>query len=49
VGSREAVFALRDVVAVVIIVVLTCGNALVGVTGFEPATSSSQSTPARAI
>jgi hypothetical protein len=41
-GSREAVFALGDVVAVAIFVALTCRNAVVGVTGFEPATSSSR-------
>ena len=41
-GSQAAIFALGDVVAVAIIVTLTCGNVLVGVTGFEPAASSSR-------
>lgn len=41
-GSQAATFALGDGVAVAIIVALTCINVLVGVTGFEPATSSSR-------
>ena len=36
-------FVLFDVVAVALIVGLTCGNVLVGGTGFEPAASSSRS------
>lgn len=41
-GSRGVAFALGDVVAVATIMTLTCGFAMVGVTGFEPATSSSR-------
>ena len=41
-GSQPAIFALGDVVAVATIVALTCANVLVGVTGFEPAASSSR-------
>ena len=41
-GSQAAFFVLFDVVAVAMIVALTCGNVLVGVTGFEPAASSSR-------
>ena len=41
-GSQCVVFALGDVVAVATIMTLACGFAMVGVTGFEPATSSSR-------
>src|SRR4029079_1331710 len=41
-GSRDAIFARGDVVSVAIFVALTCSNAVVAVTGFEPATSSSR-------
>ena len=41
-GSRDAIFALGDVAAVTVMITLTCGYVLVGVTGFEPATSSSR-------
>jgi hypothetical protein len=41
-GSRDALLAGGDVVAVAMIVALTCSDAMVGVTGFEPATSSSR-------
>ena len=41
-GPQGVVFALGDVVAVATIITLTCGFAMVGVTGFEPATSSSR-------
>ena len=41
-GFAASHFALGEVIAVATIVALTCANVLVGVTGFEPAASSSR-------